>query len=241
MKQPEIHVFKTPVEVASAFAWYLKAFINGREQTNIALSGGSTPKILFDFLTKQNGQGIPWERVRFFWGDERCVPPNDPESNYKMTREVLFDSICVQEANVHRILGENDPATEARRYSQVIREHLPIVDGFPQFDLVILGMGEDGHTASIFPDQMGLLSSKEVCEVASHPLTGQKRVTLTARTINHATHVAFLVTGASKSQKVRQILEGEKDALAFPAYHIRPASQNLAWYLDEAAFEQTNP
>src|SRR5690606_20512735 len=122
-----------------------------------------------------------WTRVHLYWGDERCVPPNDNESNYKMTVDHLLSKIDVPEENVHRIYGENIPKEEAIRYSEVLKSRLPQFEGVPQFDLIILGMGDDGHTASIFPYNIHLWDSGNVCEVAVHPDSGQKRITITGK------------------------------------------------------------
>ena len=139
------------------------------------------------------------------------------------------------EANVHRVLGENDPVQEAQRYGKEIEDGLPSANGLPQFDLIILGMGADGHTASIFPHEMELLDSKEVCAVATHPESGQKRVSLTGQVINNARVVTFLVTGASKAEKVVEIFNQSGDWKSYPASYIKPDSGELTWYLDKAA------
>jgi 6-phosphogluconolactonase len=182
--------------------------------------------------------GIDWSQVHFYWGDERCVPPTDAESNYGMTAELLLSKIEIPGENIHRIQGENDPEQEARRYGELLVKELQTYNGVPQFDLVILGMGDDGHTASIFPYQMHLWESAKNCEVAKHPGSGQKRITITGSVINTASVVAFLVTGAGKAPKVREIIQKEGDYKAYPASLVEPESGELYWFLDKDAAKE---
>ncbi|MEL6134228.1 MAG: 6-phosphogluconolactonase [Bacteroidota bacterium] len=233
---PTQHIYPSQEEVAAAFAQALAAHITFEEKPfHLALSGGSTPKLLFAHLAENYKHEIPWEQVHLWWGDERCVPPDHEESNYRMTKEFLLDAIAIPEANVHRVRGEDEPSAEALRYGQEIQQHLEDRDGLPAFDMIMLGMGTDGHTASIFPNNMALLASAQICEVATHPDSGQKRVTLTGKTLNAAKEVAFLVTGASKKEKVAMILNEKVGYQAYPVAHIQPTEGHLSWYLDEAA------
>lgn len=231
----DIKIYTDKTKVALEFSKFLANFMEGRDVVHIALSGGSTPKIVFDVLVSSFKDKIDWAKVHFYWGDERCVPPTDAESNYKMTFEYLLSKIELPEANIHRIKGEDDPKEEALRYSKLLDAKLPHVDGIPQFDLVILGMGDDGHTASIFPHEIQLWDSDMNCEVAIHPDSGQRRVTITGKIINHAKTVAFLVTGAGKSEKVRIITQRESGYEAYPASLVNPSSNELVWFLDEDA------
>ena len=166
---------------------------------------------------------------------ERCVLPTDDESNYKMTVTHLLSKITIPEANIHRVFGEQDPKEEAVRYSELLQNTLPLVHAIPQFDLVILGMGDDGHTASIFPHEIELWHSQEFCEVAIHPNSGQKRVSLTGRIINNAKTVCFLVTGQGKAEKVQEILNKQGNYRAYPATLVAPKSEQLIWFLDADA------
>lgn len=225
----------SPRETAQAFAEYLVEKQKGAKSLSIALSGGSTPKLLFDILAKDYAQQIDWNKIHLFWGDERCVAPTDDQSNYKMTLEHLISKVAIPEANVHRILGENEPETEAKRYSDLLQTELAQANGLPQFDIIMLGLGEDGHTASIFPHQIELLTSDKLCAVATHPDSGQQRVTLTGKVINNALDVCFLVTGAGKAEKVEEIMHQTGDYKSYPAYYIQPTSDNLYWFMDEAA------
>ncbi|MGB3466495.1 MAG: 6-phosphogluconolactonase [Cyclobacteriaceae bacterium] len=229
------YIYSDKSAVAEAFSEYLVSKIRSTDgPIHIALSGGSTPKVVFDFLA-ENFSNMDWSTVRLYWGDERCVPPDDEESNYRMTRLHLLDHIGIPDSHVFRIKGENEPEREAEAYAQLLREQLPVVNGVPQFDLVILGMGDDGHTASIFPHNIALWDSDRLCEVATHPDSSQQRVTITGEVINHAKTVAFLVTGQSKQEKVTIVLNDDVESKSYPAGLVNPASGNLLWFLDEDA------
>lgn len=229
-----VHVYATPEATAAAFADFFEKWVSEKQRFTIALSGGSTPKILFQHLAAQYRERIPWERVHFFWGDERCVPPDHPESNFKMTDEALFRPVSMPPENIHRIRGEAPEEEEAVRYSVEIQQFVPQENGWPAFDLILLGIGADGHTASIFPDRMALLEAEEICAVATHPESGQRRISLTGRVISNARKVAFLVTGSSKREVVREILERRGRWESYPASYMR-ATEDLYWFLDEAA------
>ncbi len=229
-------IFEDPMAVAAYFAAEFADWVQQQHSENltIALSGGTTPKILFQHWASQYADTIDWSRIHFFWGDERCVPPNDSDSNYGVAKSLFLDSVNVPEKNVHRVLGESDPVQERLRYEQIIRENVDVDDsGIPQFDLVILGMGDDGHTASIFPHESQFLTSQEFCEVATHPDSGQKRITLTGTVLNHAKRIVFLVTGDSKANVLSQVLHRTGDYAKFPAAHVQAA--DVRFYLDVAA------
>ncbi len=234
----KLNIFPNKEEVAQNFAMFLMELIaSSEEDVHIALSGGSTPKIVFEELAGTYAK-IPWSKVHFYWGDERCVPPTDADSNYGMTAELLLSRIDIPGENIHRIQGENNPEREADRYGTMLVNNLPTYNGIPQFDLAILGMGDDGHTASVFPYQIHLWDSAKNCEVAEHPDSGQKRITVTGSIINNAKAVAFLVTGAGKAQKVREIIEKEGKFKSYPASLVAPSSGELLWFLDAGAAEQ---
>ena len=225
------HIYKDNLAVAEAFARYLYRQISITDTFHIALSGGSTPKILFDYITKHYAQKINWQKVHLYWGDERCVPPAHADSNYGMTELKLLRHISIPFVNVHRVLGRRDPEEEAIRYGQEIEWQLPLKNGLPIFDMVLLGMGTDGHTASIFPHQMELLTSDKTCAVAVHPETGQRRITLTGEVINNARKVHLIVTGASKAKVVKEIFGKTGDYEKYPAFYIDRAE----WWMDKAA------
>lgn len=237
----ETNVYKDKNKVAQEFSKFFSDLVQGKEIFHVALSGGSTPKVVFDVLASSFKDRIDWSKIHFYWGDERCVPPADDQSNYKMTVEHLFSKIEVPKGNIHRILGEAEPPREAFRYANLLEINLDRVDGTPQFDLIILGMGDDGHTASIFPHEIGLWNATEHCVVATHPESGQKRITITGQVINIAEEVAFLVTGDSKAEKVREVIQKEGNHAKYPASLVSPTSGNLSWFLDKAAAKGISP
>lgn len=231
----KLNIYPTKNEVAKEFCFFLAKWLKDKKSVHIALSGGSTPKIIFKELSIAGKYAINWNEVHLYWGDERCVPPDDDLSNYRMTKDFLLDNIDIPGDNIHRILGENDPRKEVLRYGQELQRNLPVQDGIPKFDMVLLGMGEDGHTASIFPHEIHLWDSDQNCELAVHPDSGQKRITITGRIINHSKNVVFLVTGAGKKEKVAEILGKKGRYKQYPAALVRPHDGNLYWFLDAQA------
>lgn len=236
---PEIKKFKTPLEVAENLAARISSIIEeSRSKGNntfIAISGGNTPKTLFSVLAEEYKDRIYWEKIHIFWVDERCVSPEDQESNFGMTKKFLFDKVEIPDENIHRIKGENMPEKEANRYSAEIDEYIKYKNKLPNFDLIILGIGTDGHTASIFPNQLQLLNSEDVCAIGIHPQTGQKRVTLTGRVINNANSVFFMITGEDKAKVVSDIIKKNKGFEKYPAANINPVHGKYEWYLDSSA------
>lgn len=212
----------------------IKELPEGQNFTMV-LSGGSTPKAVFSYLAKHFNKQIDWEKAHLFWGDERCVPPEDSESNYRMARENLLSHVPIPESNIFRIKGENYPQKEALAYEERVKQNVPMTDGVPLFDLFMLGMGDDGHTASIFPDHPELFHSEKLFDIAVHPETGQQRITATGKLINHARSIVFLVTGEAKSAVVATILEKGKGLEKFPASMVHPINGELYWLLDEGA------
>ncbi len=234
-----IHIFDSTDQLAGSLSEKVINLAGKSVQAgspfNIALSGGSTPGVLFNKMVSAIVHPGLWHQVHFFWVDERCVPPDHPESNYRMTDETLFHSLSLNHDHVHRMMGEEEPRAEAKRYEALLRSKLPDREGLPFFDLILLGMGSDGHTASIFPDQMPLMYTKRICEVARHPETGQYRITLTGPVINNAARVCFMITGENKAAVLASILEEDNGSEKFPAAHIKPFHGKLEWYLDEEA------
>ena len=236
---PNIHIFETPEDTARAVAELI--LVEAKERTkqslpyNIALSGGSTPKLLFTILANEYVHKLQWDFVRLFWVDDRCVPPTHPESNFGMTYNSLLSQVSIHDDNIFRMIGEADPQKEAARYQALLAAQLPANKGIQQFDLVLLGMGDDGHIASIFPDNLGLLDAPKTVAVAEHPTSGQKRISLTGNVINNADKVVFLITGASKSTVLRQIIKRESGFEKYPASYIHDQSGAIAFYIDKAA------
>jgi len=204
----------------------------------VALSGGGTPKALYGLLAAPPYAGqVPWERVHLFWGDERHVPPDNEESNYRMVNEALLSSIAIPAENVHRVRAEEpDAAGVARDYADNLRGFFDLQPNeWPRFDLVLLGLGPDGHTASLFPgtdalhDTTHLVAAPFVAKFNAH------RITLTAPALNNAATVAFLVAGAEKAAVLRDVIDGPRDVDRLPAQLIAPTNGTLVWMLDEAA------
>jgi len=199
-----------------------------------ALSGGTTPGPVYRLLAAPPFHGrVPWNAVHLFWADERCVPPDDPESNHRLVQETLLERVSIPEAQVHRIPGELDPQAAAHRYAATLREALG--PGEVRFDLVSLGLGRDGHTAALFPGSPALHAPHELVVASSGDYAGRPadRVTLTLRAINATAQVLFFVRGADKAEAVRAVLEAQDETL--PAAHVRPADGQVVWLLDRAA------
>ena len=226
-------------DLAKAFAKWFSEFIDrSPAEINIALSGGSTPILIFKELAAAYKNKIDWSRVHFYWGDERCVPPTDMDSNFGMTAEMLLSKINIPWENVHRIKGEEPPEEEAKSYSDLLTARLKVKNETPCFDLVILGMGDDGHTASIFPHELPLWNDERNCVVATHPDSGQKRISITGKVINNAQTVAFLITGSNKAAKLAEIHNKAGDFNNYPAALVAPESGDLIWFLDKEAAAQ---
>jgi len=205
---------------------------------SIALSGGSTPAALYQLLAAEPyAAQIPWGRVRFFWGDERCVPPSEEGSNFKQANDLLLSRVAAPPENIHRVRGELPPAEAAAEYAQVLAHNAANGLQWPRLDVVLLGLGEDGHTASLFP---GAISDAEKTQsalavTANYQGRPAHRVTLTPRVFNEARQVLFLVTGAGKAEAVRAVLKGYADPERWPASRIRPTTGTVTWMLDKAA------
>ena len=204
---------------------------------HVGLSGGNSPRPLFQLLAGDPfRQLVPWESIQFFWSDERNVPPGDPESNYSMTRELLLRHVSVPATHIHRIpTGDGTAIEAADLYQRSLRELLPPLNGRPRLDYLLLGLGTNGHTASLFPHRP-TLHEEERLVVADHvDEINAWRVTLTAPVLNNAAHIVFLVTGKEKASVVEQVLEGPRDPDAIPAQLIAPLSGSITWILDAAA------
>jgi 6-phosphogluconolactonase len=202
---------------------------------SFVLSGGSTPPKLFSYLAKNFADRIEWKKVKVFWGDERCVGPQDIESNFRMAKENLLDRIPITATNIYRINGEADPVEEAARYAEVVCRQVPLTEKVPRFDFVMLGLGEDGHTASVFPEHPELFSCDKLYSPTFNPYTNQGRITATGKIINNAHTVTFVVTGKNKADMVARIIEKKEGWEKLPASLVRPDNGELFWLLDEDA------
>ena len=220
---------------AVLFAEQAQSAIRQHGRFTVALSGGSTPKSLYGLLAKN--ASLPWDNVFFFFGDERHVPPTDPESNYRMARESILSKIPVPAANVFRVPAENPDANQAAAsYEQALRDFFQTPPGgFPVLDLVLLGMGPDGHTASLFPGSQAL--GEKSRWVVSNWVEKFKtnRITLTLPVLDNASAVMFLVSGRDKAAVLREVLEGTQPGTQFPSKLIRPEHGRLVWMVDQAA------
>ena len=235
-------IYETPDELAAAaardFAARAEEAINERGRFAVALAGGSTPKATYGALARDYADRLDWGRVHVFFGDERAVPPDHEDSNYRTACEALLDHVPV--GSVHRMRGELLPEEAAARYEEELRDFFG-PDEVPRFDLILCGIGEDGHTLSLFPETSAL----EVADrwVVANPVLKLEstRLTLTVPVTNAARAVAFLVSGEGKAGTVREILEGEADPRAYPAKLIRPESGDLTWMVDRAATGSLTP
>jgi 6-phosphogluconolactonase len=229
-------------EAARRFATAAAASVRETGRFVTALAGGSTPKRLYELLsTPEYAERIDWARTHVFFGDERCVPPDDPESNYRMARMALLDRVPIPAGNVHRMRGEDEPAQAARAYERDLRAVLGTPDGPPavrsdgRFHLVLLGMGSNGHTASLFPGQAAV-RERERWVVAEHVAELDAwRITLTPPILNAANEVLFLVLGGDKAAMLKRVLEGPVRTDELPAQVIAPSDGTLTWLVDTAA------
>ena len=209
-----------------------------RGRFTIALSGGSTPKNLYNLLATNALNTLPWDRMFFFWGDERHVPPTDPESNYRMVSEAMLSKVPVSAANVFRVPAENpDAAAAAEAYEKTLRKVFQIGEqGVPRFDLILLGLGPDGHTASLFPGSAALREKARIFVANWVEKLKTHRLTLTLPVLNACRTVAFLVSGTDKATVLRTVLEDSSaSGEQYPAKLVKPSDGELIWFLDRAA------
>lgn len=225
-------------EAARRFAELAEVFVGDAGRFTVALSGGSTPKAMFSILAeKPFADSLPWRSICFFWGDERCVPSGHAESNYRMADETLLSKVSIPRENIFRIPAEDaDHERAAASYSQTISRFFKLAESdFPRFDLIFLGMGADGHTASLFPGTAALQTSDRIA-VANYVEKFQAyRITLTAATINNAFNVIFLVAGEDKASALKEVIEGQRNTAKYPGQLIEPHYGTLLWMVDEAA------
>jgi 6-phosphogluconolactonase len=234
-----VTVFDSPEKLAHAAA---KMFVERASKTmaargrfSVALSGGSTPRRVYQLLASyEYRHRIEWSSVHIFFGDERCVPANDAASNYRMAYETMISHVPIPAENVHRINGEGEPGFNAQAYEQELRMHFPNHD-WPRFDLIFLGLGDDGHTASLFPQTVALEEKKSWVVANWVEKLSSFRITLTAPAINHAMEIVFLVTGKEKAKALHAVLYGPKNAETYPAQLVQPEDGSLIWLVDKAA------
>ena len=238
---PGVRVFADPAEVARAaarmfvdFAWQS---IARDGKFTVALSGGNTPRAMFELLASQEFRGqIDWAKVYIFWSDERAVPPESPESNYGMARKELLVRVPIPQANVFRMEAEKpNIGRAAHEYEEVLREHLDLDDrGFPKFHLILLGMGADGHTASLFPGNRVTLQTSRWVSTPTVAKLNARRMTLTLPVLDSAMRVVFLVVGSDKAEMLRAVIEGKTDP-PYPAQQVQPRDYGLKLFLVDRA------
>jgi 6-phosphogluconolactonase len=236
MAEPTIQVVADGAAVAATAAERIihlaDAAIASRKMFSIALSGGNTPKGLFQLLASPAyARRVNWKSWEIYFSDERCVGPDDPQSNFRMAREALLEHVPVDQQKIHRMVGEIDPQEAAKQYGQLLKEKFS--DG--GLDVILLGMGDDGHTASLFPGSAALNETQHRCVANFVPKLNTWRITMTAPFINRAAEVIVLVEGAAKAVRVAEVLEGPRDPQRLPIQLIDPNPGRLLWITDRAA------
>jgi 6-phosphogluconolactonase len=237
------YVEPDPAALARRAAQYFVEMVGeavaGRGRARIAISGGSTPKATFQLLADPAQpwrNRMPWDRLDLYWVDERAVPPDHADSNYRMTREALLDHVPLRPDQIHRMEGELEPEAAAARYESELRSSFRLEGAeSPRFDLVALGMGDDGHTASLFPHTQALHETSRLVTANHVPQKDAWRITLTWPVIDHASSVFFLIAGADKALILNEVLTGPRDPERLPSQLIWPASGILTFILDKAA------
>lgn len=233
----KIHTFDSPEETAKALTHQLEKQLDTvrRDNFNLAISGGRSSELLFRLWAERYHKKLPWYRVHLYWVDERCVPPTDGDSNYGLAKRLFLDKVKIPRMQIHRIMGEANAEHEAQRYSELVRKNLPENDGYPQFDMIILGMGTDGHTSSLFPGQKDLLTSPSPYAPSVNPDNGQRRIALTGQPILRAALAAYHITGAEKAGMLARVLRPEPDAEDIPTGYIARHADHIEFFTDEAA------
>jgi 6-phosphogluconolactonase len=224
------------LSAASEFLQQVRESVTAKGRFTIALSGGSTPRALYALLASDKYRDqAPWDKIRFFWGDERDVPPDHPDSNYRMALEAMLSKVPAPSSNVHRVKTElADAAEAAAQYEEELRKVFQIPEGeLPRFDLVLLGMGPDGHTASLFPGTEALGERHRLVVANRVEKFGAYRITMTLPVLNNAACVMFLVTGEDKAQILKEVLEGEPGR--YPSQLIQPVDGRLLWVVEQSA------
>ncbi|OYT70964.1 MAG: 6-phosphogluconolactonase [Chloracidobacterium sp. CP2_5A] len=236
----DIRVFPAAADLArhaaASFVTHAASAIDARGRFSVALSGGSTPRLVFRLIANEEfARRVNWSATHIFWGDERCVPPDHADSNYRLARETLLAPLGIAESNIHRMEGELPPAEAAARYDARLRAFFG--NAPPRFDLIHLGLGEDGHTASLFPGTAALAETEAKVVANEVPRLQATRITFTAPLINAARAVEFFVTGSAKAGVLREVLVGNNQA-PYPSRMIRPTQGTLTWLVTADAAAQ---
>jgi len=236
---PKIRIFKDleklSHDAASLFVERSATAVNERGRFLVVFNGGSTPTRLFQLLATEYSDKVDWSKVHVFWGDERCVPPDDPGSSYGQARDELFAHVSIPELNIHRVKGELEPVEASNVYALLLKEFAAPPFDFPRFDLVYLGMGEDGHTASLFPGSPVDVTEPTLPVTAHYQDRPANRVTLTQLVFNQARMIAFMATGEKKAATLAEVLSNRYNPDQYPAQRIEPKNGRLIWLVDEDA------
>ena len=235
----EIHVFKDlenlSLDAANLFTEQAAKSIKDRGRFLVALSGGGTPTRLFDLLGTTYRENIEWGNVHVFWGDERCVPPDEAGSNYSQARDAFLGHVPIPGSNIHRVKGELEPAEASRDYTLTLKHFASSPLEFPRFDLVYLGMGEDGHTASLFPGSPVEATAPILPVTAHYQDRPADRVTMTQLVFDQARMIVFMATGDKKAATLAEVLSDRYNPGFYPAQRIDPQNGRLIWLVDEGA------
>jgi 6-phosphogluconolactonase len=229
-----VDVNELSLRAAEAAVRLINDSVRVQGRFSVALAGGSTPRSLYHLLASQFRDQIPWTKVHVFWGDERFVPPDDPQSNYRMARKALLDHVPCPAGNVHPMPTHfSEPELGAKDYEKTLRAYFS--KEWPRFDLVLLGMGEEGHTASLFPRSSALEEKKRWVIAVKAPAEPPLRLTLTLPVLTHAANIHFLVAGSNKAEALHQVLTGSPDPKNYPAAGVRPVQGTVIWWVDRQA------
>jgi 6-phosphogluconolactonase len=225
------------VRAAEEIAHFAGEAICTHGEFTLCLTGGSTPASTYELLATRFHLSVDWKEVQLFWGDERCVPPDDPASNFGMANRTMLSKLALRPEQVHRMRGEDEPAQAAHEYERELRAffRLEQPDDFPSFNLLLLGLGENAHVASLFPGHPALHEKTRLAVAVEVEAVPRRRISLTFPVINHAERVMFLVSGANKAAAVRQILQGPPDPDQYPGQYVKPDRGEVVWLLDQAA------
>ena len=236
---PKIRIFKDVESLshnaATLFVEQAAKAIEERGQFLTALNGGSTPTRLFQLLATEYRDKVDWSKVHVFWGDERCVPPQADGSSFGQAKEALLGHVSIPDENIHRVKGELEPAIASKEYAFVLKEFASSPFDFPRFDLVYLGMGEDGHTASLFPNSPVNVTEPTLPVTAHYQDRPANRVTLTQLVFNQARMIAFMATGEKKAATLAEVLSDRYNPDLYPTQRIEPRNGKLIWFVDEDA------
>jgi 6-phosphogluconolactonase len=237
--KPKLRIFhdveRLSRHAANLFIEQSKSSIHAKDRFLVALNGGGTPTRLFQLLASEYREQVDWSKVHVFWGDERCVPPTDAGSSYRQAYEALLSKVPIPENNIHRVQGELDPISAAREYTKSLKSFAEPPLDFPRFDLIYLGMGKDGHTASLFPNSPVQVNEPVIPVTANYQDRPANRVTLTQLIFDQARMIVFMAAGEKKASPLAEVLSDRYNPSQYPAQRIEPKDGQLIWLVDESA------